>query len=409
VAQRRVAAPVAKGGALLAGSLAVANALGYALNLAASRRLGPQEFGAFASLMGVVLLSSVGALALQSVTARRVATDGEPAVSPLMRLGARSSLAIGGLLAAGSPLLAAFLHVQVGQVLMVAAAMVPLTLVGSHLGVAQGGERFTTLAVLYVAVTGCKMGGALVGLIVRPDVTAGMVGLLIGSVASAAAAALVTGRHRALGDPSHAAAGAVVELVTAGAALFAFFGLTNVDLLLARHHLTAGEAGIYALGAVVAKGTFWFPQFVSVLAYPMLVDDARRARAMRISVAVVAGAGLLCTIGAALAPGIVVSALGGSAYEGLERHVWVFAAVGSLFALAQLLLYARLARGDRTAAVSVALTLAGLVVAVQLAVHGSVREIAVAACVAAATLCAAGLTSERRGVVPPVTAPEVAG
>jgi hypothetical protein len=238
-----------------------------------------------------------------------------------------------------------------------------------------------------------------------------MLGLLIGSAASAVAATVVTAAswRRRPARPTEREPGAVAELLTAGAALFAFFGLTNVDLLLARHHLPAGEAGLYALGAVVAKGTFWFPQFVSVLANPMLVDDARRARAMGISVAVVAGAGVLCTLGAALAPGIVVSALGGSAYDGLERHVWIFAAVGALFALAQLLLYARLARGDRTAAVSVALTLAGLVVAVQVAAHGSLREIVTAAAVAAAALCAAGLTSERRGVVPPVTAPEVAG
>lgn len=407
----RKAAPVAKGGALLAGSLAISNALGYALNLAASRRLGPQEFGAFASLMGVVLLASVGALALQSVTARRVVTDGHGAVPPLLRLGGASSLLIGGALAAGSPVLAAFLHVGVAEVLLVAVSMAPLTLVGSHLGIAQGNERFTTLAVLYVAVTGAKMGGALVGLLVRADVTAGMTGLLIGSFASAVAAVAVTGRHRATdtgsGGPT-TASGAVAELVSAGAALFAFFGLTNVDVLLARHNLPSGEAGLYALGSIIAKGTFWFPQFVSVLAFPMLVDDARRARAMRISIAVIAGAGIAATAGAALAPGLVVGAVGGSEYAGVERHVWLFAADGALFALAQFLLYARLARGDRLAAISVALTLAGVVAVVQLAAHDTVRAIVVTVCAAAAALCVAGLASERRGTAAPLTTPVTA-
>ncbi len=387
---------MAKGGAVLAGSLAVANALGYALNLIASRRLGPQEFGAFAALMGIVLVANVGALALQSVSARRVATDGPGAVGVLIRLGNRSAALIGGVLALASPLLASFLHVEVGQVLLVAVSMVPMTLVGSHLGLAQGGERFGALAVLYVAVAGGKMGGTLIGLLVEADVTAGLIGMLAGATVAAVAARAVTGRRPAHGGGPAAVAGVTGELLTAGAALFAFFGLTNVDVLLARHNLPPQQAGLYALGAVVAKGTFWFPQFVAVLAYPMFVDDARRARAMRISVLVVSLSGVAATAGAALAPGIVVRALGGSAYAGLEDQVWLFAAVGALFALAQLLLYARLARGNRTAAVSVALAAVGVIVTVQAVAHGSVREIVVTVCAAATALCLAGLISETR-------------
>ena len=393
------ATSVVRGGAVLAGALAVANALGYALNLVASRVLGPREFGAFAALLGIVLVANVGALALQSVTARGLASPGSHPAHALRRLGAGTALAVGAALAAAAPLLAAFLHVEVHQMLLVAAAIVPMTLVGSPLGLAQGAERFPVLAALYVAVVAGKMGGALVGLAVRADVTAGLVGMLVGSVLAAAAASLVS--HGPGGDPVEAreagrAPRLAAEVFTAALALFAFFGLTNVDVLLARHHLPAADAGLYALGAVVAKGTFWFPQFVSVLAYPMLVDSARRARAMRISVAVVTAAGITATAGAALAPGIVVRALGGSAYAGLERQVWLFAAVGSLFALAQLLLYARLARGDRSAAVSVTLAVTALVVAVQAGADSSVRAIALTVCATAGALCAAGVVAERR-------------
>ena len=53
--------------------MAVANGLGYALNLVASRLLGPTDFGALGALLGVVLIGNVAALGLQTVTARVLA------------------------------------------------------------------------------------------------------------------------------------------------------------------------------------------------------------------------------------------------------------------------------------------------------------------------------------------------
>ena len=51
--------------------LAAGNGLGYLLNLVASRRLGPDGYGALAALLGVILVGNVLALALQAVVARR--------------------------------------------------------------------------------------------------------------------------------------------------------------------------------------------------------------------------------------------------------------------------------------------------------------------------------------------------
>lgn len=394
------AGTVVRGGALLAGALAVSNGFGYALNLVASRVLGPEEFGAFAALMGIVLVANVGALALQSVTARRLATDGAAAGQLLLRLGRLAGLGIAAVLAAAAPLLTAFLHVGVLPVLLVAAGMLPLTLVGARLGLAQGAERFGSLSILYILVATGKMGGALIGLLLVDDVTAGLIGMVAGaSVAAAVAMAVAAPPGSAAGGTGGGAAperrAVAGELLIAAAALFAFFGLTNVDVLLARHHLPATEAGLYALGAVVAKGAFWFPQFIAVLAYPMLVDRARRERAIRVSVALVGASGALLTAGTALVPGLVVGAVGGSEYEDLADDVWLFALAGSLFALAQLLVYARLALGDRRAGLGVAGTAIGLVLAVQLGADGSLRAIVLALCVAAAVLCAIGLAAER--------------
>ena len=61
------------GGSWVAVRMAVANLLGYSLNLVASRLLGPIGFGALAALLGVVLIGNVAALGLQTVAARVLA------------------------------------------------------------------------------------------------------------------------------------------------------------------------------------------------------------------------------------------------------------------------------------------------------------------------------------------------
>ncbi len=341
-----------------------------------------------------MLVAFVGSLALQSVTARRLATDGPAAAPSMVRLGHKFAFGIAGGLALAAPAFSVFLHLDTTQVLLVAASMVPLTLVGYRFGLAQGTERFAALAVLYIVVAAGRLGGTLVGLAIRDSVTAG----LIGALAGASAAAVLAARIAPSPHPSQATPepGAAKELAIAAGALFAFFGLTNVDVLLARHHLDGYEAGLYALGAVVAKGAFWFPAFIAVLAYPMLVDESRRGSAMRVSLALVAASGAVLTIATALAPDFVVAIIGGDDYEELADEVALFALAGSLYAVAQLLIYARLAQGDPRSGVRVATVAVGLVLTVQLAFNDSVTAIVLCVCAAAATLSLAGLAAEWR-------------
>jgi hypothetical protein len=86
--------------------------------------------------------------------------------------------------------------------------------------------------------------------------------------------------------------------------------------------------------------------------------------------------------------------VGGSAYAALAPQVWMFAAAGSLYALAQLLLYSRLATTDRRA---LAVVWAGLALLLVLVIgwwHQSPTQIVVCVLVAASTVVAAGLLAE---------------
>jgi hypothetical protein len=389
------------GSAAVLVAMSAANGLGYLLTLVASRRLGPEGYGALAALLGLVLVGNVLALGVQAVVARRVVAEGSAAtVTWAVRLAWGGSLALTALALAAAPVLASLLHLgSAWPAVALAATLGPLTLLGGQLGLVQGAERLHPLAVLFLVAAVGKVGGGVVGVVVGGTVTAAMVGTAVGAGLAAATggfvvrAALPT-RPRRVRAAGRLPAGVLSETAVATYSLGGLFALTNVDVVLARHELPPREAGLYAVGAVIAKAAFWLPSVVPVIAMAGLSDPRRRrATAGRALLAVaVAGAGI--TAVTAAAGSLFVRAIGGSEYVGLADRAWLFAATGSLFAVAQLLLYSRLATEDRRVAAPMWFLVAGEVLAVTLWWHGSPTEIVRVALTTAFILAVLGVLAE---------------
>jgi O-antigen/teichoic acid export membrane protein len=278
----------------------------------------------------------------------------------------------------------------------VALTLLPLTLIGAQLGVLQGAERFHRLAALYAIAGLGKVGGGVVGVVALGSVSGAMAGTALGSgLAAGVGHQLVTRRTGApTGRRDTHATGAAREVVHAAYALGALFALSNVDVVLARHYLSAHDAGLYAVGAVVAKGAFWLPSFVPVVALPGLADPLRRRATAIRALAVVFVSAAMLTAGAFAFGPLVVRMIGGSAYTELGDRVWLFAAAGSLIAVAQVLLYSRLATEDRRAVAPMwaVVLLEGLVIAIWR--HGSATEIVTVVVGAALSLAVAGALVE---------------
>src|SRR4051794_28574683 len=125
----------------------VVNVLSYALLLAAAHLLPKSAYGALSSLLGVLLISTIPMLALQTVAARRAAAGAGSAglVRGTTVVGAGVTL----VLVVASPALSAFLHLSgVLGVLLVAASVPGGAVLGTAMGIAQGRRRFGRLAVL---------------------------------------------------------------------------------------------------------------------------------------------------------------------------------------------------------------------------------------------------------------------
>lgn len=378
---------------LVAMALGIAQVCAYAVSVVSARALGPDGFGVLAALLGILLIGSVLAMGIQAVAARRLvgldATQRAGAGRSMVRDGLIGGLAVAAATLAVSPLLVWLLRLDGWAALLLAAlAFIPLTWAGAQYGVAQGRESYRRLAAIY-AVVGLGRGlGGVAGALVTGSVVGTMAGLTAGTILGA-----IIGRL--LVAPLVAATPVRLENFFADSAhathaLLALFVLTNIDVLLARALLDAEQAGIYGVGAVIAKVAFWLPQFVGVVAFPRFAD-ARRSRATIISLAAVAGIGALVVVVTALLPGVIVGFVGGSAYISLVPIAWLFAAIGATFALAQALLLTRLAVDDRRAVIAIWAAAGLLVLLATLVVPATVGGLAVSALLAGLALACVGL------------------
>jgi len=399
----RAGGPEARGSilshaALVAVALGIAQVMSYAVSVIAARTLGPDGFGVLAALLGILLIGSVLAMGIQAVAARRLVSlaDAERsgAARSMLRDGLLGGVAVAAATIVVSPLLVWLLRLDGWlSILLAALTFIPLTWAGAQYGVAQGRESYRRLAAVY-AIVGLGRGiGGVVGAVAFASVVGTMAGLAVGTAVGALCGRVIV-------SPLAQAPRARLDHFTresahATHALLALFVLTNVDVLLARALLTADEAGLYGVGAVIAKVAFWLPQFVGVVAFPRFAD-ARRSRATVISLAAVAAIGALVVVVTAVAPGLVVAFVGGAAYTALVPLAWMFAAIGAMFALAQALLLTRLAVDDRRAVFAVWSAAALLVIFATLVMPRSVGGLASSALVAGAALALVGIVVAAR-------------
>jgi O-antigen/teichoic acid export membrane protein len=391
--------------------MALANGLNYAFNLVMLRLLEPADYGALGALLALILIGTVPGLAVQAVVARHTAlrAGDRAAVAELwsrtLVAAAWLSAALGLLVAAAAPLLAAFLHLgSLGPALWLAANVLPLPLVSALQGMLQGVQRFGALAATLLLNAAVRLAVGVVLVLAGHSVD----GALAASVAGSGLAMLLPLallRPVLLQAPAarrrgwRAAAGGAIGAET-GAAALAFLGLlllTNVDLLLARHYLAPRASGLYAAGSVIAKIAYWAPQFVATIVFPRLATGgAARRRLLARAAAVVAGLGAALLLVVAAAPGLAVALPFGDGYRGVGPDLPLFAALGTALALAQLLLFSGIAAGDRRVHRLLGATVAVEVALIVLGPHGSVTAIAGAALASVGALLVAGWLLERR-------------
>jgi O-antigen/teichoic acid export membrane protein len=356
-----------RGGGGVAIAVLVMNVTTYGFTIACAHILGPTDYGALAAWMNLLLVVNVGFLGLQATAARRL-SSGEHSlddVEPhLVRLTLVTALTLGVVLLALTPVINVTL--QLHNTLMAAlmgVSAVPLTIAGGLSGILQGERRWGALSAVYICIGAPRLVLGVALTVWHPEPVWAALGVTLALLAPVAVG-LYALRHRHLrGHGAGAGLGSLVrEMGHNSQALLAFFAVSNVDLIVARHTLSPHDAGLYAAGLILAKAVLFLPQFVSVVAFPsMAADDS--SRTFNLAVLSVAGLGALATAATALLPGLALVFVGGAEYDDLRSQLWIFAVLGTVLACLMMVVYGLIARGGSR---SVYLTWVGLVAIVGL-------------------------------------------
>jgi O-antigen/teichoic acid export membrane protein len=227
---------------------------------------------------------------------------------------------------------------------------------GAQAGVLQGERRWGPLAGIYVAVGLGRLVFGAIGLLLAANTLGAMAGVAVGALVPVVIGAVALrrpGRERLRGAAHRserwAEGGVLREVGHNSHALLAFFALSNVDVVTARITLDEHQAGLYAGGLILAKAVLFLPQFIVVLAFPSMASGASRDAARRNSLLLVLGLGVLVVAGVAVLHTIAVEFVGGQAYSEIGSLLWAFAALGTLLAMLQVMVYDAVARQNRSA------------------------------------------------------------
>lgn len=391
-----VAPSLARSGVLLGVANAVANAMGYAVTLVLASALSPSDFGALGALFGVALIAAVPGNALQLVVGRATARDTHTRTTTAARAGVRLALAIGlaltAFLAVLTPVLVDFLHLPDGApVLWLAAMLVPYTLTAGVQGVLLGHARFQRLAWANVITAAARLAAG----VLAATLGWGLAGVMAAiTVAATVALAIVSILARDLFGARASRDSMLGETVVASLGVAGLIGLSSSDVLLARHFLPPDVSGAYVLAALFAKAGLWGTQFVVMLFYPRLADAEQRRAALLRSVLLICLLGALLVLAAVLLAGPMVHALSGSRYDQASDTAWMFAVLGTMWALVQLMVLSGVAQADRGAWALLWAGVALQVVLIATVAHDGITDILAACLLTAALLVATGWARE---------------
>lgn len=353
-ARRRRLSALIRSSSFLAVCIMVTNVAAYGFQIIAARILGPGQYGGVASMMSLLLVVGVVQLGMQATASRRVTeTPGqERAIErTVLRATYRAAVVVGVVMLAASPLVWRVLRLDsIYPALLVAVCAVPLTIMGGQAGVLQGERRWLGLAMVYLALGLPRVVVTTAAMWVRPTEGAAMAGVALAQFAPAVVGWWVLRRRADTDAKPGPVRPVVIEMLHGSFALLGFFALSNVDILIARNVLSDHVSGLYAGGLILTKAVLFLPQFVVIIAFPSMSAEASRRSALVKSLALVGGLGACAIAGSWLLSWLALIFIGGADYAEIKGLLWVFAILGTVLSVLQLLVYSVLARRSRLSA-----------------------------------------------------------
>jgi O-antigen/teichoic acid export membrane protein len=382
------------GGVVLFVALNVANVSNYLFQVVMGRTLGLGRYGLLGSVVQLVNVITISSLALQTASAKAIASADGPRVplehawhDPLTRAAVRWGAAVSVVLVLVAPLIALFLHSGIGPALVLPAVVVPAALLGIGQGRLQGLNALHAFAVLALMIAFLRLILGPLAVAAHTGVTGAGMALVVAGATGATWALWMT--RRAGRVDVEAARGDIGR----GAIAFVLFWLmASADIVVAQHFLSSHAASQYAAASVMGKAVIWLPTAVAIALFPRVAQQGGDTSAISSllikSLILTLGLAFVAVLGLAVLGPPIIPRLYGAKYVPAAAYAWQIGVACIPFALANLLIYYHLAVGEArllaAMVVGVGAETAGIVL-----FHGSPSQIAVSLGIGGAALCAA--------------------
>lgn len=368
-----------------------AGLLGYVFHFVTGRLLGPTAYSDVAAVLAALYIVTLPSLVVQTVSARFVSLAvgrGEAGTIPRLLLrvtGASLAFAVAGalVLALLAPAITGYLQLPRTQLVYVLAlASVMALLVTINRGALQGMRRFWALSANTVVDLAVRIGAALALIAAGAGALGGIVALLAGPlVAYVQGLFLVRQRRPSVAADAPANGPSLTEVgryaVSASVAAIGVTYLFNADVLLAKHYLTASQAGVYAAGSVLARAVYFLGFTIAGAMFPEVSTLHARNQAhfhvvdRSLLLLGVVAAGLVAAY--LVLPGLVLLPFG-SQYDAVRPYLGPFAAALGMLAISNLLVTYFLSVDSRRFTVPL-LAMCALETGLIVAFHGSIAQI----------------------------------
>jgi O-antigen/teichoic acid export membrane protein len=341
------------GSALLLVTLNLASALHFAFHIAMARLLGPAGYGVIAALLAILYVLNVFAESVQTVLARYAAHEPDPArLHDLLRRGLRkggaATLALAALYLAAAVPLGHWLRIPFPLMALFALSLVGVGLLPVHRGALQGWKRFGGLGLNMIWEVAAKLAIG-IGLVWFGASEYGAVAGIGLSLCAAFVLSYLPLRDIYRTPPTPAAAPDIYRYSLPVFAVTAtVMGFYSLDVLLARAFFPDVVAGGYAVASFLGKSILLGTAAVTKAAFPHSAEAARSGTSRHV-LAKTLGMLALCVAPVlalfALAPDLLMRAVGGRGYQGAAELVLPLGIAMSLMAFSNALLLYRLSTG----------------------------------------------------------------
>lgn len=405
-------AAIARESWLLFLAVSAANASNYVFHVSISRLLGPEDYGALGSVLGILTVLSIPLSAVQAAVAKGTAQVRSPlaeerSYSWVGPFGAafKAGLAIAVIMALLSPVVTAYLHLgSWATALLMSAYVVPAVLLAVTRGALQGEIRFKELAMASLFPVVIRLGAGLPIVALGGGVPGATLATVLGDVGGLALAMWLLARRQEIRLGLDAVVRPFLkEVAPVALGLLAMWVLIELDLIMARHYLPEDEAGNYAAAGLLARAVLFIPGAVSLIALPHFsVLGARGREAYRwlvVSSAAVVGLGVAAALVLSTMRGLAIGITFGSEFSPAAQFLPVLSLAMVGMGLANLMIFFHIAAESRVAHLlwfAVALEAAAMVL-----FHGSGQVLASIVVLGAWPVAALGFLTARSVALSP--------